>query len=203
MYSVQPLSLAAQDAIEDLPTEFTSALSIPQHQQVLDAFSQLDLISRGSQRPKLFQLRCLISLLSARHVVLWAATGSGKTLAMILPLLLSPNKIAITVTCLKLLQWDHVRWRYSVTTSSSSMVFLPLPLITIHHMTKSEMKLLRWASPAAGHEDHCGPLALHVYKTMGLPQHWLSNLSAVCHVSHPLWTFKPNIHLVTPRLGRT
>ncbi|KAG2071436.1 hypothetical protein BDR04DRAFT_1098206 [Suillus decipiens] len=61
--------------------------------QVLDAFSRLDLISQG--RPKL-------------HVVLRAATGSGKTLAMILPLLLSPNKIAITVTPLKLLQQDHV-----------------------------------------------------------------------------------------------
>ncbi|KAG2074038.1 hypothetical protein BDR04DRAFT_1093743, partial [Suillus decipiens] len=89
------------------------ALSIPQHQQVLDALSRLDLISQGSQRPKLFQLKCLISLLSARHVVLRAATGSGKTLAMILPLLLSPNKIAITVTPLKLLQRDHVRGRYS------------------------------------------------------------------------------------------
>ncbi|KAG2071996.1 hypothetical protein BDR04DRAFT_1097227, partial [Suillus decipiens] len=88
--------------------DFTSALSIPQHQQVLDAFSRLYLISQGSQRPKLFQLKCLISLLSARHVVLRAATGSGKTLAMILPLLLSPNKIAITVTPLKLLQRDHV-----------------------------------------------------------------------------------------------
>ncbi|KAG2069163.1 hypothetical protein BDR04DRAFT_1102135, partial [Suillus decipiens] len=87
-----------------LPTDFTSALSIPQHQQILDAFSRLDLISQGSQRLKLFQLKCLISLLSARHVVLRAATGSGKTLAMILPLLLSPNKIAITVTPLKLLQ---------------------------------------------------------------------------------------------------
>ncbi|KAG2065624.1 hypothetical protein BDR04DRAFT_1108150 [Suillus decipiens] len=113
MFSVQPLSLAARDAIEDLPTDFTSALSIPQHQQVLDAFSRLDLISQGSQRPKLFQLKCLILLLSARHVVLRAATGSGKTLAMILPLLLSPNKIAITVTPLKLLRRDHVRGRYS------------------------------------------------------------------------------------------
>ncbi|KAG2065527.1 hypothetical protein BDR04DRAFT_1108374, partial [Suillus decipiens] len=78
-----------------LPTDFTSAPSIPQHQRVLDAFSQLDIISQGSQRPKL-------------HVVLRAATGSGKTLAMILSLLLSPNKIAITVTPLKLLQRDHV-----------------------------------------------------------------------------------------------
>ncbi|KAG2078832.1 hypothetical protein BDR04DRAFT_1085784, partial [Suillus decipiens] len=81
-------------AIEDLPTDFTSALSIPQHQQVLDAFSRLDLISQGSQWPKLFQLKCLISL--------W------KTLAMILPLLLSPNKIAITVTPLKLLQYSFM-----------------------------------------------------------------------------------------------
>ncbi|KAG1792241.1 hypothetical protein EV424DRAFT_1369842 [Suillus variegatus] len=36
-----------------------------------------------------------------------------------------------------------------------------------------------------GHEDHRGPLALHVYKGMCLPQHWSSNLSAVCHASHP------------------
>ncbi|KAG2093093.1 uncharacterized protein F5147DRAFT_642663 [Suillus discolor] len=85
MSSVRPLSLAARDTIENLPTDFTGALSTTQHQQVLEAFSRLDLLSQGSQRPKLFQLRCLISLLSARHVVLRAATGSGKTLAMILP----------------------------------------------------------------------------------------------------------------------
>ncbi|KAG2140348.1 hypothetical protein BD769DRAFT_1318850, partial [Suillus cothurnatus] len=82
------LSLTAQDAIENLPMDFTSALSMAQHQQVLEAFLQLDFISQGSQYPKLFQLRSLTSLLSARHVVLRAATGSGKTLAMILPLLL-------------------------------------------------------------------------------------------------------------------
>ncbi|KAG1756204.1 uncharacterized protein EDB91DRAFT_1241303 [Suillus paluster] len=109
MSSVRPLSLAAQDAIEDLPTNFMSALSMTQHQQVLEAFSQLDFLSKDSQHPKLFQLRCLISLLSARHVVLRAATGSRKTLTMILPLLLSPDKTAITITPLKLLQHDHVQ----------------------------------------------------------------------------------------------
>ncbi|KAG2133358.1 hypothetical protein DEU56DRAFT_811289 [Suillus clintonianus] len=80
MSSIRPLSLAARDAIEDLPTDFTSALSTTQHQQVLEAISRLDFISQGSQHPKLFQLRCLVSLLSGRHVVLRAATGSGKTL---------------------------------------------------------------------------------------------------------------------------
>jgi superfamily II DNA/RNA helicase len=67
--------------------DFTRALSLTQHQQVLKAFLRLDLLSQGSQCLKLFQLRCLISLLSVRHVVLQAVTGSGKTLAMILPLL--------------------------------------------------------------------------------------------------------------------
>jgi len=73
MSFIRPLSLAAQDAIENLPTDFKSALSMAQHQQVLEAFLQLDFISQGSQHPKLFQLRSLISLLSARHVVLRAA----------------------------------------------------------------------------------------------------------------------------------
>ncbi|KAG1894283.1 uncharacterized protein F5891DRAFT_928440, partial [Suillus fuscotomentosus] len=134
----QPLSLAARDAIEDLLMDFMSALSMTQHQQVLEAFSRLDLISQGSQCPKLFQLRCLISLLSARHVVLRAATGSGKTLAMILPLLLSPNKIAITVTPLKLLQRDHVHEfeQYGILS------------ITINHDTPHDQTL--WSRVSAG-----------------------------------------------------
>ncbi|KAG2029787.1 hypothetical protein BDR03DRAFT_1017962 [Suillus americanus] len=82
MSSIRPSSLAARDAIEDLPMDLISALSTTQHQQVLEAFSQLNLISQGSRCPK--------------HAVLRAATGSGKTLAMILPSLLSPNKMAIT-----------------------------------------------------------------------------------------------------------
>ncbi|KAG2070577.1 hypothetical protein BDR04DRAFT_1099836 [Suillus decipiens] len=83
MFSVQPLSLAARDAIEDLPTDFMTV------------------------------------------------TGSGKTLAMIFPLLLSPNKIAITVTPLKLLQRDHVHkfGQYGI------------PSITINHDTPHDQAL--------------------------------------------------------------
>ncbi|KAG1781872.1 hypothetical protein EV702DRAFT_1238597 [Suillus placidus] len=131
MSSVRPLSLAARDAIENLPMDFTSALSTIQHQQVLEAFSQLDFLSQGSQHPKLFQFRCLVSLLSARHVVLRAATGSGKTLAMILPLLLSPDKTAITVTPLKLLQRDHVQ----------EFEQYGIPSIAINHDTPSDKNL--------------------------------------------------------------
>ncbi|KAG1831192.1 hypothetical protein DFJ58DRAFT_736725 [Suillus subalutaceus] len=56
MSFVRPLSLAARDAIENLPMDFTSARSMAQRQQVLEAFAQLDFIYQGSQRPKLFQL---------------------------------------------------------------------------------------------------------------------------------------------------
>ncbi|OAX33498.1 hypothetical protein K503DRAFT_700301 [Rhizopogon vinicolor AM-OR11-026] len=54
-----------------------------------------------------FQLKCLVSSLAPRHLVVKAATGAGKALAMMFPLFLSPNKMAITVMSLKLLQKDH------------------------------------------------------------------------------------------------
>lgn len=105
--SVLPMSISALDALENLPTDFTNMLSTIQFQQVLEAFVHLDFISKGTKHPKLFQLKALVSLLAGRNVILRAATGSGKTLCMVLPLLLS-NKMATTVTPLKLLQKDHV-----------------------------------------------------------------------------------------------
>ncbi|KAG1759353.1 hypothetical protein EDD22DRAFT_1052066 [Suillus occidentalis] len=91
------MSLAALDALKNLPTEFIEPLHISQRQNIVDSFARLDFLTEGTKQPKLFQLKCLMSLLASRHVVVRAATGAGKTLAMILPLLLSPNKIAITV----------------------------------------------------------------------------------------------------------
>ncbi|KAG2070535.1 hypothetical protein BDR04DRAFT_1018559, partial [Suillus decipiens] len=60
-----------------------------------------------------------------------AAIGSGKILAMILPLLLSPNKIAITVTPLKLLQQDHVH----------KFEQYGIPSIAINHNTPHDQTL--------------------------------------------------------------
>ncbi|KAG1898297.1 uncharacterized protein F5891DRAFT_931320, partial [Suillus fuscotomentosus] len=92
------MSISALNALENLPANFTNTLSTIQIQQVLEAFAHLDFVSKGTKIPKLFQLKALISLLAGRNVVLRAATGSGKTLCMILPLFLSPDKMAITVT---------------------------------------------------------------------------------------------------------
>ncbi|OAX38544.1 P-loop containing nucleoside triphosphate hydrolase protein [Rhizopogon vinicolor AM-OR11-026] len=95
------------DALQSLPTDFTSALDTLQRQNIIDAFVRVDFLTKGTIRPKSLQPKCLISSLASRHVVVKAATGAGKTLAMMLPLFLSPNKMAITVTPLKLLQKDH------------------------------------------------------------------------------------------------
>ncbi|KAG1854526.1 hypothetical protein F4604DRAFT_1533388, partial [Suillus subluteus] len=95
------MSISALNALDNLPTDFTNTLSTVQFQQVLEAFAHLDFVSKGTKHPKLFQLKTLVSLLAGRNVILRAATGSGKTLCMILPLLLSSNKIAITATPLK------------------------------------------------------------------------------------------------------
>src|SRR5947209_5173827 len=87
--SVPLMSLPALDALQSLLTDFTSALDTLQHQNIIDAFARVDFLRKGSIRPKLFQLKCLVSLLSSRHVVVKSATGAGKTLAMMLPLFLS------------------------------------------------------------------------------------------------------------------
>ncbi|KAG1750538.1 P-loop containing nucleoside triphosphate hydrolase protein [Suillus paluster] len=129
--SVSPMSLAALDALENLLTEFIEPLHIFQRQNIVDSFARLNFLTEGTKQPKLFQLECLMSLLTSRHVVVWAATGAGKTLAMILPLLLSPNKIAITVTPLKLLQKDHV----------NEFVQYGIPSIAINHDTPHDKTL--------------------------------------------------------------
>ncbi|KAG2155014.1 uncharacterized protein EDB93DRAFT_1043687, partial [Suillus bovinus] len=101
-------------------------------QDIVDSFTRLDFLAKGTKQPKLFQLKCLVSLLASRHVVVRAATGAGKTLAMILlPLLLSPDKIAITVTPLKLLQKDHV----------NEFVQYGIPSIAINHDTPHDKTL--------------------------------------------------------------
>jgi hypothetical protein len=102
-------------------------------------------------------------LLASRHVVVKAATDAGKTLAIMLLLFLSPNKMVITVTQLKLLQKDHVRLiirtlHYIFLGLCRSMSFFglvshPSPSTMIKHtageaQTGKKKKLLIW-------EEYC------------------------------------------------
>ncbi|OAX37155.1 hypothetical protein K503DRAFT_743176 [Rhizopogon vinicolor AM-OR11-026] len=100
--SVPPMSLPALDALQNLPTDFTSALDTLQRQNIIDTFSRVDFLTKGTIQPKLSQFKCFVSLLASSQVVVKAATDASKTLATMLPLFLSPNKMAITVMPLKL-----------------------------------------------------------------------------------------------------
>ena len=52
--SVPPMSLPALDALQSLPTDFTSALDTLQRQSIVDAFARVDFLTKGTIRLKLF-----------------------------------------------------------------------------------------------------------------------------------------------------
>ncbi|KIK79606.1 hypothetical protein PAXRUDRAFT_95859, partial [Paxillus rubicundulus Ve08.2h10] len=51
--------------------------------------------------PQEFQLQASLAILNGKDSIITAGTGSGKTLCIIIPLLLRPQSISITVSPLK------------------------------------------------------------------------------------------------------
>ncbi|KAG2353568.1 hypothetical protein BDR07DRAFT_1309106, partial [Suillus spraguei] len=54
--------------------------------------------------PRQFQLEAVLATLNGRDSVITAGTGSGKTLCIIIPILLRPGTVSITISPLKRLQ---------------------------------------------------------------------------------------------------
>ncbi|KAG2750021.1 hypothetical protein P692DRAFT_20730840 [Suillus brevipes Sb2] len=75
------MSLAALDALENLPTDFIEPLHLSQRQNIVDSFARLDFLAEGTKQPKLFQLECLISLLASRHVVVGTEVSLSRSSA--------------------------------------------------------------------------------------------------------------------------
>ena len=92
-----------------LPIDFVSSLTPTQRELVFAAFLQLDKLTESLKIPQLLQLQYLLALKDGKDVVVCAGTGYGKTIAMILPILLTPRKIGIIISPLKLLQVSQVR----------------------------------------------------------------------------------------------
>ena len=103
-----PLSLLARSAIQSLPEEIVQSWTAKEKRLVLEGFFHLDVVTKGTKAPCLFQLQSMLSILAKKDLVVRAGTGSGKTFCMLLPLLVNRTKIAITITPLKLLQRKHV-----------------------------------------------------------------------------------------------
>ncbi|KAI9573490.1 hypothetical protein HD554DRAFT_1980743, partial [Boletus coccyginus] len=58
--------------------------------------------------PHDFQLQASLAMLRGRDCVIIAGTGSGKTLCLLLPILLRPDLISVTISPLKRLQTTQV-----------------------------------------------------------------------------------------------
>ncbi|KAG2362625.1 hypothetical protein BDR07DRAFT_1284288, partial [Suillus spraguei] len=58
--------------------------------------------------PHQFQLEAVLAMLNGRDSVITAGTGSGKTLCIIIPILLRPGTVRMTISPLKWLQATQV-----------------------------------------------------------------------------------------------
>ncbi|KAF8985154.1 hypothetical protein BDQ17DRAFT_1210475, partial [Cyathus striatus] len=67
----------------------------------LKATLAIYIASNFTKIPREFQLKATIALCSRKDVLVDAGTGQGKTLCMILPALLSKNRISLVISPLK------------------------------------------------------------------------------------------------------
>ncbi|KIM52659.1 hypothetical protein SCLCIDRAFT_47169, partial [Scleroderma citrinum Foug A] len=87
-----------------VPWTFVNTLEEKDVVDALRACVIIHILSGGKIVPREFQLEATLSVLHGRDSVITAGTGSGKTLCIIIPILLRPDKITITVSPLKRLQ---------------------------------------------------------------------------------------------------
>ncbi|KAF9218744.1 hypothetical protein BS17DRAFT_668501, partial [Gyrodon lividus] len=59
--------------------------------------------------PRAFQVEASLAILSGRDTLITAGTGSGKTLCLLIPMLLRPKSMSITILPLKRLQMMQVQ----------------------------------------------------------------------------------------------
>ncbi|KIM55652.1 hypothetical protein SCLCIDRAFT_17356 [Scleroderma citrinum Foug A] len=99
-------------------------------------------ITSGKIVPRPVQLQASLALLHESDVLITAGTGSGKTLCLLLPMLLRPRSMSITISSLKCLQATQVQEcaRYHI------------PTIAINEDTPSDPTL--WESIWSGQYRH-------------------------------------------------
>jgi ATP-dependent DNA helicase RecQ len=94
----------ARDGICTLQGEFVNSSTPARKDLVFQAFLLPDNLSEGLKTPWSLQLLCILVLKKGKDIIVCTGTGYEKTLAMILPMLLTPGKIGVVISPLKLLQ---------------------------------------------------------------------------------------------------
>ncbi|KAG6848143.1 hypothetical protein H0H93_002999 [Arthromyces matolae] len=106
---IRPISLNARSALAGQCPLYLESLSNDDFCVLLDIFFVLDRASRGTLTPRRFQIQAAIAIQKGRDILVRAGTGYGKTLAMILPALLNPERVVITISPLRLIQQNHLQ----------------------------------------------------------------------------------------------
>ena len=102
---LQLQALAAEFLPDDqLPTEYINSLDEKHKTIALRACLLVYFTSKCKIIPRQYQLQATNALEDGLEVIVDSGTGSGKTLCQIIPNLLHPNTISITVSPLKRLQ---------------------------------------------------------------------------------------------------
>ncbi|KAF8427206.1 hypothetical protein L210DRAFT_3420065 [Boletus edulis BED1] len=92
-----------------LPHEYLATLNNEDRLEALRACLIISLLTDSRVVPCVFQLQASLEMLHQRDCVVIAGTSSGKTLCLLIPALLRPDSISITISPLKRLQTIQVR----------------------------------------------------------------------------------------------
>ena len=115
---VEYLQNATLETLENLTAELADERFLFDYIQTLNAEDKIDSlraciiihnITSGKIVPCPFQLQASLALLHGSDVLITAGTGSSKTLCLLLPMLLRPWLMSITISLLKCLQATQVR----------------------------------------------------------------------------------------------
>ena len=102
-------NLTAELADERFPFDYIQTLNAEDKIDSLRACIIVHNITSGKIVPRPVQLQASLALLHESDVLITAGTGSGKTLCLLLPMLLRPRSMSITISPLKCLQATQVR----------------------------------------------------------------------------------------------
>jgi len=101
--------IAFQLLDDRLPSDYISSLKSDQDKiDTLRACLIVYILTATKIVPRSFQLQASLATLNGRDTIVTAGTGSGKTLCLLIPHLLRPNSISITISPLKRLQATQV-----------------------------------------------------------------------------------------------
>lgn len=91
-----------------LPVDYLATLSVQDRLDALRACLMIYALSSNTIIPRIFQLQASLTILNGRDTMITTGTGSGKTLCLLIPMLLRPQSISITISPLKRLQMTQV-----------------------------------------------------------------------------------------------